>query len=70
MKNNYWHIQLHPDDRGSFDTEKIKNVTAIINQFSNVVAKNFCVYANYNDFSFANGRSSEDMNQKLTEFFG
>ena len=26
MKNNYWHIQLHPDDRGSFDTEKIKKI--------------------------------------------
>lgn len=23
---NYWHIQLHPDDRGSFDTEKIKKI--------------------------------------------
>ena len=26
MKNNYWHIQLHPDDRGSLDTEKIKKI--------------------------------------------
>jgi 5-methylcytosine-specific restriction protein B len=26
MKNNYWHIQLHPDDRGSFDIEKIKKI--------------------------------------------
>ncbi len=23
---NYWHIQLHPDDRGSFDTDKIKKI--------------------------------------------
>jgi 5-methylcytosine-specific restriction protein B len=23
---NYWHIQLHPDDRGAFDREKIKNI--------------------------------------------
>lgn len=23
---NYWHIQLHPDDRGTFDTEKIKKI--------------------------------------------
>src|SRR5690606_5981418 len=25
---NYWHIQLHPDDRGTFDTEKIKKILA------------------------------------------
>lgn len=23
---NYWHIQLHPDDGGTFDTEKIKKI--------------------------------------------
>ena len=42
----------------------------MVEQFSNIVAKNFSVYANYNDFSFANSRSAEKMDQKLTEFFG
>lgn len=26
MAKNYWHIQLHPDNRDSFDTEKIKQI--------------------------------------------
>jgi hypothetical protein len=51
------------------DTDKIKAVTSMIDHFSNVVAKNFSVYANYNDFSFANSRTAENMDKKLTEFY-
>jgi len=41
----------------------------MVDEFHNIVAKNFAVYAHYDDFSFANSRSSEVMENKLTEFF-
>lgn len=33
------------------------------------MAKNFSVYGQYNDFSFANSRSVDDMDGKLSAFF-
>ena len=41
----------------------------MVDEFNNIVAKNFSVYAQYNDFSFANSRSSGDIEEKLTAFF-
>lgn len=41
----------------------------MIDQFNNIVAKNFSVYGNYNDFSFANSRSTDDIDAKLSSFF-
>ena len=52
------------------DSDKIKAVTTMIDQFNNIVAKNFSVYVNYNDFTFANSRSADDIDSKLTNFFG
>jgi hypothetical protein len=51
------------------DTDTIKAVTTMIDQFNNIVAKNFSVYGQYNDFSFANSRSTEDMETKMDQFF-
>jgi hypothetical protein len=41
------------------DPDKIKAIASMVDEFNNVVAKNFSVYAQYDDFSFANSRSSE-----------
>lgn len=49
------------ENLAAVDTDKIKAVTTMIDQFNNIVAKNFSVYGQYNDFSFANSRSTEDM---------
>lgn len=47
------------------DPDKIKAIASMVDEFNNVVAKNFSVYAQYDDFSFANSRSSEQIEQKL-----
>jgi hypothetical protein len=44
-------------------------VTSLVDEFNNIVAKNFSVYAQYDDFSFANSRSSDNIEEKLTSFF-
>lgn len=41
------------------DSDKVKAITTMVDEFNNIVAKNFSVYAQYDDFSFANSRSSE-----------
>ena len=51
------------------DADKIKAVTTMIDQFNNIVAKNFSVYGQYNDFSFASSRSADDIDAKLSAFF-
>lgn len=52
------------------DTDKIKAMTTMVDEFNNIVAKNFSVYGQYDDFSFANSRSADDMEEKLNQFFG
>ena len=51
------------------DTDKIKAIANIVDEFNNIVAKNFSVYAQYDDFSFANSRSSDKIEEKLNKFF-
>ena len=51
------------------DSDKVKAITTMVDEFNNIVAKNFSVYAQYDDFSFANSRSSEKTEDKLNKFF-
>ena len=44
-------------------------MVSLIDEFNNIIAKNFAVYGQYDDFSFANSRSSEKVEEKLHEFF-
>jgi hypothetical protein len=47
------------------DSYKIEAISTMLDDFDNIVGKNFCVYTNYEDFSFANSRSKEDLNGEL-----
>jgi hypothetical protein len=51
------------------DSDKIKAITSMVDEFNNIVAKNFSVYAQYDDFSFANSRSADAVMEKLNQFF-
>lgn len=51
------------------DSYKIEAISTMLDDFDNIVGKNFCVYTNYEDFSFANSRSKEDLNGELQQFF-
>lgn len=51
------------------DADKIKAIVNLIDEFNSVVAKNYAVYGQYDDFSFASSRSPEKMLEKLEEFF-
>mmetsp|Transcript_35867 Transcript_35867/g.55020 ORF Transcript_35867/g.55020 Transcript_35867/m.55020 type:complete len:258 (-) Transcript_35867:558-1331(-) len=41
----------------------------MVDEFTNIVSKNISVYAHQDDFSFATGRTSDDVNEKLKKFF-
>ncbi len=51
------------------DSDKIKVISELVNEFNNILAKNFNVYGAYEDFSFATSRSAEKMEEKLLDFF-
>ena len=40
------------------DSDQVKAVVTLVDEFNNIIAKNFSVYGQYDDFSFANSRSS------------
>jgi hypothetical protein len=51
------------------DKAQIKAVVSLIDELNNIIAKNFAVYGQYDDFSFANTRSFEALEEKLDAFF-
>jgi hypothetical protein len=51
------------------DMDKIKAINYMVDEFTNIVGKNFGVYGQYSDFSFASSRSAEDLKKKLAKFF-
>lgn len=50
------------------DTYKIDAITTSIDDFENVLTKNYCVYTNYEDFSFAKTRSKDQLNDHFSKF--
>lgn len=56
-------------EQAQVDSDKIKVIVELVNEFNNILAKNFNVYGAYEDFSFATTRSADKMEQKLLEFF-
>jgi hypothetical protein len=41
------------------DTYQIESLSTMIDDYENIITKNYCVYTNYEDFSFAETRSIE-----------
>lgn len=41
----------------------------MLDDFENILKKNFCLFANYEDFSFAQSRSTENLQNEFTNFF-
>jgi hypothetical protein len=46
----------------------VEALTNIIDDYDNIVAKNYCVYTNYEDFSFAQTRSIEKIDGQFKDF--
>jgi hypothetical protein len=40
----------------------------MIDDFDNIINKNYCVYTNYEDFSFAQSRSQAQLDAQFKEF--
>lgn len=41
----------------------------MLDDFENILKKNFCLFSNYEDFSFAQSRSTENLQNEFTNFF-
>lgn len=61
--------EIKEEQQFMVDSDKIKAITSMVDEFNNIVAKNFSAYANYDDFSFANSRSADAVMEKLNKFF-
>ena len=45
------------------DSHRIAALTAMLDDFENILSKNFCQFANYEDFSFAKSRTTEALQE-------
>lgn len=50
------------------DTYKIEAINTMLDDFDNIIAKNICVYTNYEDFSFAETRNKNQLETQFQEF--
>jgi hypothetical protein len=51
------------------DSYKIQSITTMLDDFENVVSKNFCQFTDYEDFSFAQSRNTESIKNNFNFFY-
>lgn len=51
------------------DSYKINAITTMLDDFKNILSKNFCQFGNYEDFSFAQSRSTEKIQDEFMGFY-
>jgi len=51
------------------DSAKISALNKMLDDFENILSKNFCQFANYEDFSFAKSRTTEQLQEQFFQFF-
>ena len=51
------------------ESDKIKAISTMVDEFNNIVGKNYSVYAHYDDFTFGKSRSTQKVEEKLQLFF-
>lgn len=51
------------------DSYRIAALTTMLDDFENILSKNFCQFANYEDFSFAKSRTTEALQDQFYQFF-
>ena len=50
------------------NTYQIEALSTMIDDYENIITKNYCVYTNYEDFSFAETRSIEQLDKQFKDF--
>ena len=50
------------------DSYKVESISTMLDDFDNVIGKNFCVYSHYEDFSFASSRSQDKLAEQYSAF--
>jgi len=51
------------------DSARISALNKMLDDFENILSKNFCLFANYEDFSFAKSRTTESLQDQFFQFF-
>ena len=51
------------------DTYQIQAITTMLDDFENIISKNFCQFADYEDFSFAQSRNTDSLNNHFNSFY-
>jgi len=59
MKTEPSKDESEPGKGKTVDTAKISALNKMLDDFENILSKNFCQFANYEDFSFAKSRTTE-----------
>ena len=50
------------------NTYQIEALSTMVDDYENIITKNYCVYTNYEDFSFAETRSVEQLEKQFKDF--
>lgn len=50
------------------NTYQIEALSTMVDDYENIISKNYCVYTNYEDFSFAESRSIEQLEKQFKDF--
>jgi len=46
-------------EKPSINSYSVEALSTILDDYENIITKNYCVYTNYEDFSFAQSRSKQ-----------
>ena len=60
--------ESHPASAQTVDRCKIEAINTMVDDFDNIIQKNYCLYANYEDFSFAQTRNKKQLEQQFWDF--
>ena len=50
------------------NTYQVEALSTMIDDYENIINKNYCVYTNYEDFSFAQSRSQQQLENQFKDF--
>ena len=56
------------DKKDEVDSYKVEALSTMLDDYENIINKNFCLFSNYEDFSFAQSRSKEKLEEQFNDF--
>lgn len=56
------------EEKAKVNAYQVEALSTIVDDYENIITKNYCVYTNYEDFSFAQSRSKDALTKAFSTF--